>query len=85
MKRFSIIIFPFFYAKISRNEEIFSKTSGKFQKRRNTENLFSDKKMFDIDGVYNAQNDRVWAVDRGEADKNIEKKQKRKFPQKVMV
>jgi hypothetical protein len=30
MSRFSIIIFPFFYAKISRNEEIFSKNSGKF-------------------------------------------------------
>jgi hypothetical protein len=30
MSRFSIIIFPFFYAEISRNEEIFSKNSGKF-------------------------------------------------------
>jgi hypothetical protein len=30
MSRFSIIIFPFFYAKISRKEEIFSKNSGKF-------------------------------------------------------
>jgi hypothetical protein len=30
MSRFLIIIFPFFYAEISRNEEIFSKNSGKF-------------------------------------------------------
>jgi hypothetical protein len=30
MSRFSIIIFLFFYAKISRNEEIFSKNSEKF-------------------------------------------------------
>jgi hypothetical protein len=30
MSRFSIIIFSFFYAKISRKEEIFSKNSGKF-------------------------------------------------------
>jgi hypothetical protein len=30
MSQFSIIIFSLFYAKISRNEEIFSKTSGKF-------------------------------------------------------
>jgi hypothetical protein len=30
MSRFSIIIFSFFYPKISRNEEIFSKNSGKF-------------------------------------------------------
>jgi hypothetical protein len=27
MSRFSIIIFPFFYAEISRNEEIFPKNS----------------------------------------------------------
>jgi hypothetical protein len=30
MSRFSTISFPFFYAEISRNEEIFSKNSGKF-------------------------------------------------------
>ncbi|CAF2117487.1 unnamed protein product [Rotaria magnacalcarata] len=47
--------------------------------------LVSDKKFFDIDGVYNSQNDRVWAIDRAYADKNGGIKQKRKFPQKVMV
>ena len=31
--------------------------------------LFLDERMFDIDGVYNAQNDRVWAVDRATARK----------------
>ncbi|CAF3402410.1 unnamed protein product [Rotaria socialis] len=41
--------------------------------------------MFDIDRVYNTQNDRVWAVDRADADKNGGTQQKRKFPQKVMV
>ena len=41
--------------------------------------------MFDIDGIYNAQNDRIWAVDREEAYKKGGVKQKRKFPQKVMV
>jgi len=56
-----------------------------FKKEDTLRILFSDEKMFDIDGVYNAQNDRVWAVDRGEADKNGGKKEKRKFPQKVMV
>jgi hypothetical protein len=35
--------------------------------------LFSDEKFFDIDGVYNAQNDRVWAANHADA------------PQKVMV
>ena len=47
--------------------------------------LFSDEKFFDIDGVYNSQNDRVWAVDRTDADKKGGIKQRRKFPSKVMV
>ena len=33
--------------------------------------LFSDEKFFDIDGVYNSQNDRVWAVDRADADEKV--------------
>ena len=30
--------------------------------------LFSDEKFFDIDGIYNSQNDRVWAVACADAD-----------------
>ncbi|CAF5059708.1 unnamed protein product, partial [Rotaria socialis] len=41
--------------------------------------------MFDIDGVYNSQNDRIWAVNRSEADIKGGTRQKHKFPQKVMV
>lgn len=41
--------------------------------------------MFDLDGMYNAQNDRVWALDREDADKKGGIKKKRKFPTKVMV
>ena len=47
--------------------------------------LFSDEKMFDIDGMCNAQNDRVWAVDRAAADLKGGKREKRKFPQKVLL
>jgi len=47
--------------------------------------FFSDEKFFDIDGVYNSQNDRVWAVGRADADKKGGIKQVRKFPPKVMV
>ena len=47
--------------------------------------LFSDEKMFDLDGMYNAQNHRIWAVNREEADKRGGVQQKRKFAQKVMV
>ena len=47
--------------------------------------LFSDEKMFDIDGIYNSQNDRIWAVNRSAADTKGDVRKKRKFPQKVMV
>jgi len=57
----------------------------KFRKEDTMKILFSDEKMFDLDGIYNSQNDRIWAVDRADADKKGGVKQKRKFPQKVMV
>ena len=47
--------------------------------------LFSDEKTFDIDVVYNLQNDRVWAPSRSEASERDGVVEKRKFPQKVMV
>ena len=56
-----------------------------FQKEDTLRSLFSDEKMFDLDGMYNAQNDRIWAGNRDEADKRGGVQQKRKFAQKVMV
>ena len=47
--------------------------------------LFFDEKMFDIDGVYNSQNDRIWAVNRADANIRGGVRQKRKFPEKDMV
>ena len=47
--------------------------------------MFSDEKIFDINGVCNAQNNRIWTVDRDEADEKGGRKQKRKFSQKVMI
>ena len=41
--------------------------------------------MFDLDGIYNSQNDRIWVINREEANRRGEKKQQGKFPQKVMV
>jgi hypothetical protein len=43
------------------------------------------KKMFDLDGIYNSQNQRIWAVSRDEADEKGGIKMRQKFPQKVMV
>ena len=30
--------------------------------------LLSGGKMFDIDGIHNSQNDRIWAINRSAAD-----------------
>lgn len=56
-----------------------------FRKQDTLRILFSDEKLFDLDGIYNSQNDRIWAVDREEANQKGGFKQQRKFPQKVMV
>ena len=56
-----------------------------FQKKYTLRILFSDEKMFDLDGMYNAQNDRIWPGNREEADKRDGVQQKRKFAQKLMV
>ena len=55
-----------------------------FRKEHTLRILFSDEKMFDLDGMYNAQNDRIWAVNREEADKRGGVQQKRilSFPRK---
>ena len=47
--------------------------------------LFSDEKRLDLDGVYNRQNDRIWASSREQADVSGGTHRKRKFPQCVMV
>ena len=47
--------------------------------------LFSDEKYFDIDGVYNPQNDRVWAVNRADPDEKDGIQHRRKHPQQITV
>ena len=56
-----------------------------FRKEQTLKLLFSDEKFFDLNGMYNAQNDRIWSTNRNEADKDGGIKQKQKFPQKVIV
>ena len=41
--------------------------------------------MFDLDGIYNSQNQRIRAASRDEADEQGGIKMRQKFPQKVMV
>ena len=56
-----------------------------FRKEDTMRILFSDEKIFDLDGMYNSQNQRIWASSRDEADEKGGIKEKQKFPQKVMV
>ena len=41
-----------------------------FRKEDTLRILFSNGKTFDLDGMYNAENDRIWAVNCEEADKS---------------
>jgi len=56
-----------------------------FRKEDTMRILFSDEKMFDIDGIYNSQNQRIWAASRAEANERGGIKMKQKFSKKVMV
>ena len=47
--------------------------------------LFSDGKLFDLDGMYNAHKDRIWASNRRKADAKGGTKTKHTFPIKVMI
>ena len=41
--------------------------------------------MFDLDGIYNSENDRIWVFNWEEANRRGKRKQKGKFAEKVMV
>ena len=56
-----------------------------FEKEDTLHILFSDENLFDLDGLYNAQSERIWAVCRDEADEKDGTKTHQKFPQKVMI
>ena len=47
--------------------------------------LFSDEKLFDIDGIHNSRNDRIWAVNRAEVNIKGDINQIRKFLQKIVI
>ena len=47
--------------------------------------LFTDEKYFDLDGIYNLQNDRMWASSKEEVDRKGAFHQKTKHGGKVMV
>ena len=55
-------------------------------RKANMMNILSpEEQKFNIDGVYNSQNDQIWAVNRVVADIKGGIRGTRKFPQKIMV
>ena len=44
--------------------------------------LFSNEKPFDLDGIYNSENNRIWVVNREEANRRGGKKTARKVCRK---
>ena len=81
LRPYKIVIRPL----LSSDEKIKRKkfanwVSDKFSKRSHHENTFlSNEKLFDIDGVYNFQNDRMWAVSRTDVNKKGAIKQQTKI------
>ena len=57
----------------------------KFRRKDKLRIFFSDEKIFDLDGICNGQNDRIWVVNWEEADRRGGKKQQGKIAEKVMV
>ena len=56
-----------------------------FRKEDMIKILFSGEKLFDIDGIYKSRNNRIWVVNRAEADIKGDISQIRKFLQNVVV
>ena len=44
--------------------------------------VFSNEKMFALDGIYNNENDGIWAVNREKVNRGGGKKQQGKFAEK---
>ena len=56
-----------------------------FKKSDTSRIVFSDEKLFSVDGVWNRQNERVWAVNREAANQVGGLRGVSKFPGKIMV
>ena len=56
-----------------------------FRKENTMKIFFSDKKMFDIEEIYNSQNERIWRINRSATDTKGGLRQKQMFPEKVMA
>ena len=55
----------------------------KFREEDTMRILFSDENMFDLDGIYNSQNDHIWTDNREEVNWRGEKNSKESFHKKL--
>jgi hypothetical protein len=69
----------------SKRKKFINWVGNNFRKEDTMRILFSDEKLFDVDGIYNSQNERISVASRDEADEKGGIKMKQNFPQKVMV
>ena len=58
-------------------------TRKKFRKEDTMRIFFSDEKMFDLDGIYHSENDRIWSVNREEANWSGGKNSKESLQEKL--
>ena len=70
MKPYKITVEPLLKDEHKAEQKKFSTWERKkFQKEDTVRIVFSHEKMFDLDGIYNSENDRIWAVNREEANR----------------
>ena len=62
-----------------RRKKFANRVRTNFRKENTMRILFSDEKLFDIDGVYYSQNDGAWAVDRADGEKKRDIQQRQNF------
>jgi len=56
-----------------------------YRKQETLKILFSDKELFDSDGVYSIQNDVIWAANHDDANQIGGIHPKKQFPEKFMI
>ena len=69
MKPYKIIVKPLLKDEHKAQRKKFANWARtEFRKEDTMRILFSDENLFDLDGIYNSEDDRTWAVNREEAN-----------------
>ena len=83
MKPYKIIVQPLLKNEHKAQQKNFAyRERKKFRKEDTMRILFSDEKMFDLNGIYINENDRIWTVNREEANRTDGKSSKESLQKK---